>query len=103
MEWTVEQLGSHFRTFAASLTPEDRIKVAALVRRLAEEGNMLGLPHSKALGDNLFELRAKSGGRVFYTFRAGRRIILLGGILKKRGDLPKDVLREMRDRAKAVP
>lgn len=41
-------------------------------------GNMLRLPHSKALGDKLFELRERRFGyRVYYTFQGNKVIILL--------------------------
>jgi hypothetical protein len=40
-------------------------------------------PHSKALGEGLYELRGKQV-RLFYTFGPGRRMItLLNGIFKK--------------------
>ncbi len=41
-------------------------------------GNMLKLPHSRALGDKLFELRERRFGyRVYYTFQGNKVIILL--------------------------
>lgn len=61
------------------------------------------MPSAKPLGSGLFELRTPSGVRVFYTFRPGRRIVLLGGIVKKRTDIPKSALRLMRQRARDAP
>lgn len=34
--------------------------------------------------------------RIFYTFRPGRRIVLLGGMIKKRDEIPRDVLKRVR-------
>lgn len=45
----------------------------------------------------MFELRdVGSGVRVFYTFLPGRRAVLLGGMVKKRGDIPPETLKEAR-------
>ena len=49
-------------------------------RELRERGNLLRPPHSKALGDGLFELRSvKHALRVFYMFLPGQQIVLLDG------------------------
>jgi len=41
-------------------------------------GNTLRLPHSKALGESLFELRERSYGyRIYYTYSRSQNIILL--------------------------
>ena len=58
---------------------------------------LLQPPHSKALGEGLFELRgAKHAIRVFYMVLPGRRIVLLDGIVKKRDDSPAAILRRIR-------
>ena len=61
-------------------------------------------PVSKALGEGLFELRGcTSGDRIFYTFKPGRVIVLLDGVVKKRGDIPpRDLERMRRLRTEAV-
>ena len=63
--------------------------------KLAEEGgNRLRGPHSKALGNGLYELRGKQV-RIFYVFGPGRRVItLLNGIIKKRDRIPESALRQ---------
>ncbi len=41
-------------------------------------GSMLGMPHSRALGGGLFELRERSFGfRVYYTFQKNKCVILV--------------------------
>lgn len=50
------------------------------------------------MGGGLFELRAHPRPvRIFYVFQPGRRIIVLDGIVKKRGKIPDDVLKRIRE------
>ena len=99
--WTLDEYGltpsgeSPIRAFLATLGATDRVEAFALIQLARERGNMLRLPHSKALGDGLHELRGKQV-RIFYTFRPGRRIVLLEGLVKKRDDIPPVVLRRIR-------
>jgi phage-related protein len=83
--------------FVEQLPEPARAEVAALLAALRERGNLLRPPHSKALGDGLFELRSvKHAVRVFYMFLPGQQIVLLDGIVKKRDDIPATVLRRIR-------
>ena len=53
---------------------------------LEELGPKLREPHSKSLGEGIFEIRAKVGSnitRVLYFFVVGKRIILTHGFVKK--------------------
>ena len=84
-------------TFVEQLPEPARAEMVALLAALRERGNLLRPPHSKALGDGLFELRSvKHAVRVFYMFLPGRQIVLLDGIEKKRDDIPVAVLRRIR-------
>ena len=107
MAWVLEQFtqgtSNPVAEFLATLTTDNRAKVAALLKQLAEHGNKLKMPKSKALGKNLYELRTRTGVRIFYTFRPGRRAVLLGGIEKKRDDIPAEMLLLMRARLAAIP
>lgn len=89
--------------FITALDESDQAKLAALLSRLAAFGNALKLPHSRSLGGGLFELRTKSGVRVFYVFRPGQQVVLLDGIVKKRDDIPASVVARMRELADAIP
>ena len=83
--------------FVEQLPEPARAEVAALLAALRERGNLLRPPHSKALGDGLFELRSvKHAVRVFYMFLPGQQIVLLDGIVKKRDDIPAAVVRRIR-------
>ncbi len=83
--------------FVEQLPEPARAEVAALLIALRERGNLLRPPHSKALGDGLFELRSvKHAVRMFYMFLPAQQIVVLDGIVKKRDDIPNAVLRRVR-------
>jgi hypothetical protein len=71
------------------------IEARALIDLLAVRGNQLSPPRSKPLGGGLFEMRGRQV-RIFYTFRPGRRIVLLDAMVKKRDDIPPEVLARVR-------
>jgi len=78
---------------------------ARLVELLAEHGPNLRLPHSRAFGDGLFELRprGRSGiGRAFYCFVVGRRVVVLHAFIKKSQETPDRELKLARKRLKEL-
>lgn len=78
---------------------------ARLVELLAEYGPSLRMPHSKAFGDGLFELRprGKAGiGRAFYCFLAGKNIVVLHAFIKKSQHTPERELNLARKRLKEL-
>lgn len=80
--------------FIKKQQPQARSKIAHHVRLLRQYGNMLGLPHSKALGGGLYELRirGKEEIRVFYCFVEKRIIYLLHTFKKQKQETPKKEL-----------
>lgn len=59
----------------------------------------LGMPHTKALGNGLFELRLKGQegiARLFYCTPTGQRIVMLHGYIKKAQKIPLRVLKMAR-------
>lgn len=78
---------------------------ARLIELLMEHGPNLRLPHSRAFGDGLFELRprGRSGiGRSIYCFLAGKRIVVLHAFIKKTQQTPDRELKLARKRLKEV-
>jgi phage-related protein len=78
---------------------------ARLVELLVEHGPDLRLPHSRSLGQGLFELRphGRSGiGRAFYCFLVGKRIVIVHAFIKKTQQTPDHDLRIARKRAKEI-
>lgn len=78
---------------------------ARIIELLTEHGVNLRLPHSKAFGDGLFELRprGKTGiGRAFYCFMLGQRVVVLHAFIKKSQQTPERELKMARKRLKEV-
>ena len=76
---------------------------ARLVELLIEYGMDLRLPHSRAFGGGLFELRprGRSGiARAFYCFMVGQRIVILHAFIKKSQQTPDQELKLARKRLK---
>jgi phage-related protein len=66
-----------------------------LTDRMEVFGPDLGMPHTRAMGNGLFELRLMGGdgiARVFYCTLAGQRIVMLHCFVKKTGKTPKGEL-----------
>lgn len=73
--------------------------------RMVEHGANLGMPYTKAMGDGLFEIRAKGQegiGRAFFCTLVGRRIVILHGFIKKTDKTPKHELDIARERMKEI-
>lgn len=77
----------------------------ALTDRMELHGANLGLPHTKAFGDGLFELRLKSIegiARIFYCTLVGKRIVMLHSFVKKSQKTPLHELRIAENRMKEI-
>lgn len=73
--------------------------------RMEIYGPDLGMPHTKAMGDGLFELRLKAAegiARVFYCTVVERKIVILHQFTKKTDKTPKKELAIARKRIKEV-
>ncbi len=78
---------------------------ARLVELLAAHGPNLRLPHSRAFGRGLFELRPRGSSgsfRAFYCFLVGRRIVILHAFAKKTRETPGKELELARKRLKEL-
>lgn len=76
-----------------------------IVEMLMEHGPNLRLPHSRALGEGLFELRPRGRagiGRAFYCFLLGKRVLVLHAFVKKTQQTPERELKLARKRMKEV-
>ena len=82
--------------------------VARFIRyaeRMEEFGPDLGMPHTRAMGGGLFELRIKAAegiARVFYCTVVDRRIVVLHHFVKKSEKTPPKELEIARRRMKDV-
>lgn len=77
--------------FLDSLNVKMRNKALNSLVLLEEFGNTLREPHSKPIGDGIFELRIKFASditRIFYFFYVGNKIVLTNGFIKKTQKTP---------------
>ena len=77
--------------FLDGLDLKMRVKALGSIEILAEFGNTLREPYSKAIGKGVFELRIKFAGditRIFYFFAMNNRIILTNAFIKKTRKTP---------------
>ena len=75
------------------------------VERMERFGPDLGMPHTRAMGESLFELRLKGRGgiaRVFYCTLGGRSIMMLHQYVKKSERTPTKELGIARRRMREV-
>jgi len=78
---------------------------ARLVELLIEFGPSLRMPHSRAMGGGLFELRPRGRegiGRAIYCFVVGQKVIILHAFVKKTQQTPEHELKVARQRMKEV-
>ena len=82
--------------------------VARFVRyaeRMEIYGPNLGMPHTRSMGDGLFELRLKATegiARVFFCTVVGRQIVMLHQFVKKSEKTPKRELKIAWNRMKEI-
>ncbi|MXX14705.1 MAG: type II toxin-antitoxin system RelE/ParE family toxin, partial [Gemmatimonadetes bacterium] len=72
--------------------PGIRARYFLLTDRMEKFGPNLGMPHTRAMGNGLFELRlrAKEGiARVFFCTIVNRKIVMLHSFVKKSQQTPK--------------
>ena len=75
---TDEETSSSVEKWLNNLSKEMFKSITKELMLLSLAGNQLRLPHSKSLGNGLFELRERNYGlRIYYTFRPGKIIFLL--------------------------
>ena len=71
--------------------------------QMLQFGPDLGMPHTRAMGEGLFEIRLKSRegiGRVFYCTLVKRKIVMLHQFVKKTDKTPPKELAVARKRLK---
>ena len=105
MSYTIEYFHARIKAEIESWPDGILADFARIVELLMEFGPNLRMPHSRAMGRGLFELRARGRegiGRVFYCFVARRRVVILHSFLKKTQGTPEQGLRIARRRMKEV-
>jgi phage-related protein len=99
MAWRIEYYNDTIEQSILHLPSGLLARYLRLTDLMIEFGPNLGMPHTRAMGEGLFELRVKGPegiARVFYCTLVQRRIVMLHAFIKKAQKTPK---REL-DRAK---
>ena len=105
MKYTIEYFHARVKSDIESWPDGILADYARLVELLMEFGPNLRMPHSRAMGDGLFELRPRGRegiGRALYCFVVGQRIAILHAFVKKTPETPEKELRLARKRMKEV-
>jgi phage-related protein len=105
MSWTIDYYSEVVRLEIETLPVGIRASYARLTELLEEFGLELRMPHSRAMGGGLFELRPRGRegiARVFYCTKVGRKIIILHSFIKKTNETPKRELDIARRRRREV-
>jgi len=82
-----------------------KVRLFTLTDRMEEIGPNLGMPHTRAMGEGLFEVRVKASegiARVFYCVQVHHEIVILHSFIKKTQQTPKKELNIARKRMKEV-
>ncbi len=91
MKYLIHYYNDDVKADLFALPATMKARYISLSHRMVNHGPNLGEPHTKALGDGLFELRLKAAegiARVFYCTRVGRRIVILHSFVKKTDKTP---------------
>ena len=105
MTFRIEYYNPRVRAEIESWPIELLVRCDLLLDLLADYGPQLTAPHSKAMGDGLFELRPRSRSgiaRVLYCYCNGRVITILHAFVKTSQKTPRNALALARERLKVV-
>lgn len=105
MEFEIEYFHERVLAEIESWPDDVIVDYTRLVELLREYGPLLRLPHSRAMGNGLFELRPRGRfgiGRALYCFIFGKRIVIVHAFIKKTQRTPERDLKLARKRAKEV-
>lgn len=89
----IQNFNDSIEKFIKSLEKRTIAKVLHTIGLLEEFGQRLGMPHSKRVEDNIFELRVRGiqEVRIFYSFHKSYAVLLHGFIKKSRKILKKEI------------
>ena len=105
MTWAVTFYSDRVETEILALPVGHLARFIRYAERMEAFGPDLGMPHTRAMGEGLFELRLKAAegiARVFYCTVVNRRIVFLHQFVKKTNKTPAKELEIARRRLKEV-
>jgi phage-related protein len=105
MDWEIAYYSADLQKAILEFPAGLQSRYIHLTSRMLEFGPNLGMPHTRSMGNGLFELRLKSKegiGRVFFCTIVARRIVMLHAFVKKSAKTPVKELKVARERMKEV-
>ena len=105
MPWTVVFVDKRAEAALLRLQPGFIARFIRYAEQMEVHGPDLGMPHTRAMGDGLFELRLKAREgivRVFYCVSKDRRIVMLHHFAKKSAKTPIKELTLARERLRML-
>lgn len=105
MRWRVTFYSSRVEAEIQALPAGFLARFLRYAERMEIYGPDLGMPHSRSMGEGLFELRLKAAegiARVFYCTVVRENIVMLHQFVKKTERTPKKELKIARKRMKEI-
>lgn len=105
MKYTIDFYNQKIKTEIDSWPVGILADFSRIIELLMDFGLQVNMPHSKAMGGGLFELRPRGRegiGRAFYCFVVNHRIVILHAFIKKTQETPEQELKIARKRLKEV-
>ncbi len=105
MAWTITYYSNRVFQSISKLPLKMRTRYLALTDAMIHRGPHLGMPHTRAMGEGLFELRikAKEGiARIFYCVQIKHEIVMLHSFIKKTQKTPDKELKTALKRLQEV-
>lgn len=105
MTWRIRYHTEAVESFVLALPDGLLARYLRLADMMLIFGANLGMPHTRALHDGLFELRIKDSegiARVFYCTVSNQTIVMLHGFIKKSEKTPHKELKLARERLAEV-
>ena len=105
MNWTIIYYSESLQNEMLDLPAGFLARFLRYADRMELYGPDLGMPHTRAMGEGLFELRLKAAegiARVFYCTMIGKRIVMLHQFIKKTDKTPPKELALARRRLKEI-
>lgn len=105
MAWSIEYYNQTVEQAVLRLPAGLLARYLRLTDLMIEFGPNLGMPHTRVMGEGLFELRVKGQegiARVFYCTVVQQRIVMLHAFIKKSQKTPKRELETAKRRLQEV-
>ena len=105
MSWTITYFSESVQQEILSVPAGFLARYLRYTDRIEVFGPDLGMPHTRSMGNGLFELRLKAAegiARVFYCTMVGKKIMVLHQYIKKTAKTPPRELETARRRMKEV-